>query len=74
MKYDYVLVAQFDKEQPYIWGAKNLDVLVGLIANVTYESDTVKYRAFTKADADKKGLIPDVTCNGPSKKVKKKKT
>jgi len=72
MKYEYVLVVQFKKEYPRIWGCKNLDVLTRLLTTPAFMKDKPKFRAFTKDTAKTKGLVPDIVCSGPCKTPNKR--
>lgn len=72
-KGDYRYVFSWFIKQPksiedfHIFGAANLDALIGLAARVPKNA---KYKAYTKAEADKLGLVPAVTCLGPVSKRK----
>jgi hypothetical protein len=65
IKYEYVFSWFIKKPKRYeefnFVGCKNLDALIAMAAGAPKRS---KYKAYTKAEADKLGIKPTIICMG----------
>jgi hypothetical protein len=63
-KYRYVVIYGNDEETLGVIGAKNLNALTHVIASFsTEENKELNFRPYTKTQADKLGIIPDLICS-----------